>query len=277
MTTPLIGPRAWSASAVSRYLSCPQAFKYQYVDKIPRDTEEMPLHVRAGTVGHAGLEAAFKHRKATRGHGPMDDDETWAAAKKGILASWIAEKMPDPPNDDGQLNRVVGAVGATLESLTVPHDHIVGVEQKIYLTGDGAAVIGFIDLLLRPEPGVVVIRDWKFRSRLPDPHFLAKDVQGALYAAMVRRKYPWARTVFFEHYLPPITDSVRVEITRAQSDEAWASLHVVKEVVQDETEWPTQKGSQCQTCAFRPICPAWESERTERPDADLIATAHAAD
>lgn len=277
MTAALVGPRAWSASAVNRYLSCPLSFRFQYIDKVPRDEEEMPLHVRSGTVGHAGLEAAFKHRKATRGHGPMDDDDTWKAAKQGILRSWVEEKMPDPPNDDGQLNRVLKSVGDTLECLTTPHDHVLGIEQKFFLQGDGASIIGYVDLLLKPEPGVVVVRDWKFRSKKPDPYFLSKDVQGGLYAAMVRRKYPWARTVFFEHYMPPIQDAVRVEIPRAQSDEAWASLHVVKEVVQHETEWPAHKGSQCQTCQFRPICPAWKAERAERPDADLIATAKLAD
>ena len=205
MTRALIGPKAWSASAVSRFIACPRAFAFQYVEKAPR-LDEMPLHVRAGTVGHAGLEAAYRERVSARSHGPMI--EHWDAAKAAIATAWDDEKMPEPHLSEGQWDRVHKAVADTLEDQTQSWEHVAGVEEKFYLRGDGAAVIGFVDLLLRPEEDLAVIRDWKFRSSLPRPEDLALDPQLCLYGEMVRRRHPWAKRVRAEHYMPPIAERI---------------------------------------------------------------------
>ena len=60
------GPRRWSVSAAQVLEQCLFQFRLKYVDRIDAPPRDIPIHWRRGTVVHAGLEAAFKHRKADR-------------------------------------------------------------------------------------------------------------------------------------------------------------------------------------------------------------------
>lgn len=270
MTKAKVGPTLWSVSAVNLFYSCPLAFKYRYIDKVPKGV--MPLHVRAGTVAHAGLEAAFEHRRKTRGTGSMGDEETWGVAKAAIAAEWATEKMPDPPDDEGQWDRIHEMVGNTLDAHTTPWEHIVAAEQKIIVTGDGTRLLAYIDLLLQPERGVAVIRDWKTRSTAATEADLANDRQLRFYAALVRRYFDWVEVTMAEHYYPPITKATTVTIDADSAEAAYWEALSVRDAVQREDEWRPVKGSQCQNCPYREdLCPLWAKAPEPEPTVDVAA------
>lgn len=261
------GPRNWSVSAARLYLSCPQAFKFRYVDWVKVERTEVPIHWRRGTVVHAGLEAAWKHRRATRGHGPMLADDVWEVARKALVAAWEEEAMPAPVASNGMWDDVLLMVEATLRDQTESWEDIVDVEHKLFVR-PGVNIIGYVDLLLNREAGVYRARDWKTRKSKSTPDQLRNDFQGRLYAGMIYRKFPDVELVEFSHYYPPIAEEVVVEIDRDAGEEAISKIRSVRDMVTHESEWKPNKGSACETCAFKSMCPAWS---TENADDELMA------
>lgn len=262
------GPNQWSVSAGRLYESCPQAFYLKYVKNVRPPKTEIPLHWRLGTVCHAGLEAAYKLRKATKGFGPMFTDDIWEAAKAGIQISWLEEQMPEPELSDGMWDRVHAMVEKTLRDQSESWEDIADVEKKLFIRC-GMNVIGFADLLLNRMPGLYRVRDWKSRSTKTHPFVLSKDFQGRLYAGMVYRLFPDADEVEFSHYYPPIAEEVVVPITREQGEEAISRLRAVRDMAHHDTVWEPAKGTQCGSCAFKPYCPAWAQSDEERILAEM--------
>lgn len=254
------GPRNWSVSAARLYLNCPMAFKMKYIDKVKVPHTERPDHWKLGTVCHAGLEAAYKQRKKERAVGPMMTDSTWEAAKAAIASEWESEGLPPHEQSDGMWDRVHLMVQKTLEDQEEAWEDIYAVERKLFVQA-GMNIIGFADLMLQRLPGVVRIRDWKSRSKLPTTDELKKDFQGRLYAGMVYRLDPEVDEIEFSHYMPPVAEEVVVHITREEGEEAISRLRSVRDMVHNEKEWATNKSDECGYCVFKPQCPAWASER----------------
>lgn len=250
------GPRNWSVSAVRLLESCPQAFKFRHIDQIYPPRGDSPLHWRAGSVIHGGLEAAYKHRRRTHGHGPMMTDDVWAAAKEGIKEAWAEEEMPRPEESDGQWDRCHELVENVLVDQSQSWEDIVGVEEELFIR-PGMNIKGSVDLLLLVEPGVYRARDWKSRKKKSTREELAVDLQGCLYGGMIWRKYPDATAVQFSHYYPPLSEEVVVDISREAGEAAISRLRAARDLAHHETEWPPHKSSACKDCVYRPQCPAW--------------------
>lgn len=255
------GPRVWSVSAALSFEECRARFKRQYVDREPRPATEIPLHWRRGTVVHAALEAAWKHRLATRGHGPMWTDENWAVAKEALAESWAKEEMPAPAASDGIWDQVHLDVETTLKAQSTAWEDIVGVEHKFFVRA-GMNIIGFADLLLKPEESTLLIRDWKVRKAASDPADLRRNFQLLLYGAMAKRTMAWVRHVQASHFNPPTGVEVVVDLDDGDIAAAIPRLQAVRDMAAAETEWAPEKGAWCDSCGYRSSCPAWASENT---------------
>lgn len=276
------GPKngVWSVSAAQRLEQCLLAFKLQYVDRVPRPAKEIPLHWRRGTVVHGGLEAAFKQRQLERAVGPMMTDSVWEAAKAGIVKEWKKEEMPHPSDSEGMWDDVHVMVQATLEDHEVDWEQIIGVEKKLFVTV-GMKIIGFVDLMLilrLPHPeteepvDTLVIRDWKTTRTKKTEADLLKNFQGHTYAGMsaLLGLAPPGMPVAFQHYYPPIQESVTVPVTIEQGEAAISRIRSARDVAHHETEWAPEKGSWCGGCAYKPMCPAWAVENEQQELADQI-------
>lgn len=270
------GPRRWSVSAAQVLEQCLFQFRLKYVDRIDAPPRDIPLHWRRGTVVHAGLEAAFKHRKADRkAVGPMMTPEVWEAAKAGIAKSWKEEDMPPPEESEGMWDDVHKMVEDTLDAHECAWEDIVGVEKKLLLNGIGLELIGFIDLLLFAEIDGVrsfIIRDWKTTKTKKTVEELASNFQGHTYAGVLRRLglVPEGMPVYFQHYYPPIQETVEVLVTVEQGEAAITRIRAARDVAHHETEFAPEKGSWCDGCAYRAMCPAWQAENEQQELVDQV-------
>lgn len=269
MTRPLKGPKNWSISAVQLYEQCPAAFKRRHINH-EYETGLMPTFVRRGTVGHAGLEAAWRRRLETRGHGPMWTEENWEAAKAAIEAEWRRQEMPPPEASNGDWDYVHAAVETTLRAESEAWEHIAGVEHQFFLRC-GMNLKGFADLIRRPEPTVVHIRDWKFRKSPTSPEALQNDLQGQTYGEMAFRTLPDVEVVRFSHYNPPIGSEVVVELRRADTKAGLARVRATRDLVQYDKTFATNKGEHCDRCVYKPSCPAWPAEVVTAPTEESVA------
>ena len=254
MTT---GPSTWSVSAALRFEECPLGFKLQYVDRVPRPQREIPLHWRLGTVVHYALEQSWKERKRTHGSGPMWTDEMWDLAKRSIAVAWAKEEMPEPLASDGLWDRAHLAVETTLKDQFTPWEDIVAVEHKFFVRA-GMNIIGFADLLLRPSPTTLLIRDWKVRQQASKPEELQGNFQLLLYGAMAKRTMPWVTEVQASHYNPPTGHETVVTLRDRDIDAAIPRMQAVRDMAA-VSDFAPEKGSWCEGCAYKPQCPAWKA------------------
>lgn len=266
------GPKNWSVSAAQRYEACALAFKYQYVDRIPRPASEVPIHWRKGTVVHAALEAVWRKRLAEKGVGPMWTVDNWEVAKAALAKAWAEEEMPEPGLSEGVWDDTHLAVETTLRAEVESYEHILGVEEKLFIRA-GMNIIGYADLLRRPTLDTIHIRDWKVRKKASLPQDLEKDFQLNLYGAMIRRLHPWVRTIEASHYNPPTAVEVKVTLDPMENEAALHRIQAIRDAVRYEDQWLPDKGTVCESCAYKPICPAWKKSGPEEAmslNADLF-------
>lgn len=253
----MTGPKTWSVSAALRFEECPFGFKLQYVDRVPRPQKEIPLHWRLGTVVHFALEQCWKQRRRVQGHGPMWTPEMWELAKTAIEQSWKKEGMPEPAASDGLWDRAHLAVETTLKNQFTSWEDIVAVEHKFFVRA-GMNIIGFADLLLRINETTLLIRDWKVRQKASLPEELQGNFQLLLYGAMARRTMPWVETVQASHYNPPTGVETTVTLRPSDIDAAIPRIQAVRDMAA-ASDFAPEKGSWCESCAYKPQCPAWKS------------------
>lgn len=256
----MTGPKTWSVSAALSFEECPRRFHQQYVLRIKRPATEIPLHWRLGTVVHFALEQCWLKRRRDMGHGPMWTDEMWELAKTAIAESWKKEKMPEPLASDGLWDRAHLAVETTLKNQFTSWEEIVAVEHKFFVRA-GMNIIGFADLLLKINETTLLIRDWKVRQAASKPEELLGNFQLTLYGAMARRTMPWVKTVQASHYNPPTGHETVVTLKDVDVDAAIPRIQAIRDAAA-ASDFAPEKGSWCDSCAYRSDCPAWAATGT---------------
>lgn len=262
--------RYFSVSAVTRYEVCPQAFKFDYVDRIKRPESTVPEHWRFGSVVHAGFEALYALAKAEGLELPVDDPDVDARLGEAVRAAWSKYEMPE---HGGELDRAIGMVleGTSSHPPLRPED-ILGVEMKLVrVTADGTIVVGYADLITRADPETVRITDHKITSKLASREKLTYDLQGNTYAWMAGEEFPWATRVLFEHHYPPVNERVEVEVDPEGAKDAVSRIEAIAEAVEMDAEFKPRVSEECEYCNHQAICPAWKSVDGQPTALQLVA------
>lgn len=225
------------------------------VRRIPRPPRDVPAHWRVGTAVHAGLEGAYR---AAQSRGTRDDS-MWAfreEAEQAFVDSWRAEELAFT---HGQYDWAMEGLQRTLQALTAPRpEEVLLVEdQLLEVTAEGVIVHGYPDLLLQVDDQTVKVRDWKVSSRPESSESVARSPQLALYAWMVRRRWPDVTRVLVEEYYPPVQRAVGVLSSPSVQAEVLERVEMVAEMVEGDSEWAPNPGERCEWCAFKQHCPVW--------------------
>ena len=171
-----------SASAISKFLECPQKYKFSYIDEI-KEPPSWQMHL--GSFVHEVLEHLYKQPADQRNHETLKE----IAAKMWNESNWPAkiEALPEKLGSLGDFKRSAFEAMTNLWALEDPSavelDHI---ELKITTSIDGVQMLGFVDRIASDPDGSVVISDYK-TGKIPDPRFNSDDqkwFQLLLYAAM---------------------------------------------------------------------------------------------
>ena len=171
-----------SASAISKFLECPQKYKFSYIDEI---REPPSWQMLLGSFVHEVLEHLYKQPAVMRNHETLKE----LAAKVWTENIWPAkiDALPEKLGSLGDFKRSAFEAMTNLWALEEPSavelDHI---ELKITTSIDGVQMLGFVDRIASDPDGSVVISDYK-TGKIPDPRFNSDDqkwFQLLLYAAM---------------------------------------------------------------------------------------------
>lgn len=248
-------PTSLSPSRVEAFTSCPLAFRFSSIEKLP---EPPTVHTAKGTLVHRALELLFTRPAAER-----DRD---LAHQSLDLA--IAEMRDDPEfslldlDADAQTAFFADAADLVdrylaLEDPTAVRD--IGLELRLEAQVGDLTLRGIIDRLELDAEGELVVTDYK-TGRAPSPGFEHKRLGGVhfysfLCEAVLGRRPSAIRLMYLRSgqviEAVPSAQSVRFLTTRTQA--VWKA---VARACQTDDFRP-RPGALCSFCTFKPWCPAF--------------------
>lgn len=168
----------WSFSSVNTYNTCPQAFRFGYLDALPKVNNAFSDW---GTFMHSIMESYF-----------LGELEFFELSQIYVDGYEDNVKCRFPPNKFCDLGERYYAAGKDyLDKFDGLFEgcKILGVEHKVKLDIDGRPFVGVIDLLIEAPDGIIVA-DHKSKSSFKSKREQAEYArQLYLYALYVKEKY----------------------------------------------------------------------------------------
>jgi putative RecB family exonuclease len=270
MALPL--PRSLSPSKVSKFTSCPLAFRYAHIDRYP---EPPSVPMVKGTLVHAALEGlVWNHPPGRRS---LD------AALGELSQAW--DTLRDDPSSEYAALELTddGAAAFIDDARKLVHNYFaledpnqvrsVGVELGLEADIGGVRVRGIIDRLDLTEDGRLVVIDYK-TGRAPGEGFERGKLVGVqVYALLCEQVLGVAPSeVRLLHLREPVSIvAVPTEQSiRGQRQRAGAIWKAIDRACAAEDFRPRPSGL-CGHCHFRSMCPAVGGEVPTRAPVALAS------
>ncbi|MEO7397513.1 MAG: PD-(D/E)XK nuclease family protein [Ilumatobacteraceae bacterium] len=268
-------PTSLSPSRVESFLSCPMAFRFSSIDKLP---EPPSSHMTKGSLVHRALELLFMLPAGQR---------TAEAALRSLDAA-SEEYRIDPDFTDLHLDEAQSSaffaeaadlVRAYLQMEDPNSVREIGLELRLEAAVGDLTLRGVIDRLELDVDGELVVTDYKTgrapginyeQSRLAGVHFYSFLCEALFGRRPARIRLMYLKTgVVIE--TTPSAQSVRYVTTRTQ-----AVLKAVEKACTTGTFQP-RPSMLCASCSFKQWCPAFggDPERAliEAPRSFSVAAA----
>jgi putative RecB family exonuclease len=273
---------ALSPSRLEAWDRCPQAYRFEYVDRLPRSqADEYPLLL--GLTSHALLEAYVREALA-RGQPP-------GAEALGGLARTLHSRGAVPAASASLYREAAVLLTPWLGRSTLALDRVAGVEMALAMSWDGRAaewrdpavgIRGRLDLLV-VENRAATIQDWKSGWVAESAERLETAWAPGLYAGLLWAAAPRLEAISVEYHYLRTGQVSRVRVTRDMAAEtvAWArtSAVVIGEALargRDAADaFPPRPGKACSTCPWVNRCPAGQAALEATGDDALCDEAEA--
>lgn len=168
-----------SVSQVLAYLSCPEQYKYRYVE---RARAPASLAAARGRAVHRAVEANYRHKlRAGQDLPPEEVEREAAAAFDAEAARAVRAEGEDPAVFREQAVALAALYRREVAPGVVPA--LVEARVEVPLEGAECTLVGFVDLV---DAGGV-IRDTKTASRAPAPGEASRSLQLTAYALAYRK------------------------------------------------------------------------------------------
>ena len=251
--TPVQIPKSISPSSISQFQSCPLAFRFSYVDKLPQ--EPSPAASK-GTLVHRALE-----------HLMMRAPEYRSIANALVdLATARSELAADP--DFTGLNLTEDEWGIFYEEAErLVHKYFeledpssirpIGLELRLQANIGSATVRGVIDRLELNDDDELIISDYK-TGKAPGPRYQDQRLAGVnLYALMVQEtlgKRPVKVQLLYLADPVAIVATTSDQQTRGVANKTQAVWDAIGDAC-TKVDFRTKPGPLCNWCSFKPFCP----------------------
>jgi putative RecB family exonuclease len=255
MQMPLPLPRSLSPSKVTSFCSCPLAFKFSVIDRIPEPSS--PAMVK-GTLVHRALERLFWH------HDQGGRSESVALTELDV--AW-EEIQSDPefvslclsePEAKDFLDDASELVSRYFELENPDAVRTVGVELMLETDLNGMLLRGIIDRLDVDDSGEFVVVDYK-TGRAPSEarehgRLGAVHTYALLCEQVLGRRPSLVRLLYLRDRLA-IEAVPSAQSTRGTGIRATAVWTAIERACGSEDFRPNPSGL-CRFCSFRHLCPA---------------------
>ncbi|HVB06393.1 MAG TPA: PD-(D/E)XK nuclease family protein [Acidimicrobiales bacterium] len=246
-------PSTLTPSKLGRFVSCPLAFRYSYIEHLP---EPPSIYQLRGTLLHRALQLLFEERSSER---TMVAASSALARATGELGEEI-EGLELGATDLAAFHREAGVLLEHYFALEDPTGvQPVGLELDLRANFEGIELRGIIDRLDRLADGRFVVVDYK-TGRSPRPEQSRSRLVGVQFYAFlceqtlgirpseVRLMYLKDQVVVVES---PTDQSMRGLTQRARA--VWTAI----ERACTADDFRPNPSPLCNYCAFQDFCPAY--------------------
>jgi len=263
-------PTSLSPSRVEKFLSCPLAFRFATIDKLP---EHPSIHTTRGSLVHRALELAYARPAHERTPPAFDDALAVAVAEFRTLPD-VVDLGLSPEQQatlEDECRRLVERA-RTMEDPTAVQ--AIGIELRLAAAVRGIELRGVIDRLDRRDDGELVVVDYK-TGRPPSTSWELRSLSGVQFYAFLCEQVLGRRPALVRlMYLStgevlearPSAQSTRFVMTRAS-----AVLQAV-EVAARTDDFRPRPSAVCASCSFQRWCPAFGGD----PDRAVVEATAAA-
>jgi putative RecB family exonuclease len=257
---------ALSPSRLEVWDRCPRAYRFEYVDRLPRSqADEYPLLL--GLTSHALLEAYVREALARR--------QPPGAEALGALARALHSRDAVPAASASLYREAAALLTPWLGRSTLALDRVAGVEMALAMTWDGRAaewrdpavgIRGRLDLLV-VENRAATIQDWKSGWVAESEETLETAWAPGLYAGLLWAAAPRLEAISVEYHYLRTGQISRVRVSRDMAAEtlAWARTTATMigesstRAASDPDAFPPRPGRACTTCPWVNRCPAGQA------------------
>lgn len=248
-------PTSLSPSRVQSFLSCPMAFRFSSIEKIP---EPPAVHTTRGSLVHRALELLFMYEQHSR---------TTEAAVASLQVA-ISEYRRDPefiglaltePQAEVFFAEALALVHAYLDMEDPTAIREIGLELRLEAAVDTLTLRGVIDRLELDADGELIVTDYK-TGRAPSANYQQSAFSGVHFYSLLCQEVLGRRPVKIRlMYLKsgeiieatPSEQSVRAVRTRTAA--VWKA---VEKACLTNNFQPRTSGL-CGSCSFKQWCPAF--------------------
>lgn len=252
--SPWVPPTSLSPSRVESFLSCPLAFRFSSIERLP---DPPSVATTRGSLVHRALELLFLNPPAER----------TATALDHAVEVAIAEYREHP--DFTLLGLDAAATAAfdaecrdlatgylTMEDPTAVRD--IGLELRLEAPVGALTLRGIIDRLELDGDGELVVTDYK-TGRVPSEFFEAKSLGGVhIYALlcqqMLGRRPAKVQLLYLSK--PEAIIATPTEQTCRGVERRTSALWTAIEGACEREDFRAKPSRLCDFCSFKPYCPA---------------------
>ena len=248
-------PTSLSPSRVEAFLSCPMAFRFASIEKLP---EPPSPHATKGSLVHRALELLFMHPNAQRTPATAEVSLAQAIDEYRVDPDFTMLELP-PAEAQAFFDDAASLVRGyfAMEDPTAVRD--IGLELRLEAQVGPLALRGIIDRLELDADGQLIVTDYK-TGRTPGPKYEQDRLAGVHFYSFLCQEVLGQRPVSVRlMYLrggqvitaSPSAQSVKFLTTRTTA--VWKAVEKACET----NDFRPKEGPLCTSCAFQPWCPAF--------------------
>lgn len=260
-------PTSLSPSRVESFLSCPLAFRFSSIEKLP---DAPSVAATRGSLVHRALELLFLNPAEQRNAEALDDAVETAIAEYRDLPEFtmLGLEGDDAARFDDDCRRLAGNY---LEMEDPTRVREIGLELRLEAPVGDLTLRGIIDRLELDADGELVVTDYK-TGRAPSPNWERKSLSGLNFYAFLCEslfgKRPAAIRLMYLSSKETITATPSEQSTKFLTTRTTAVWKAVSTACERDDFRPRQ-GPLCNYCSYQQWCPEFggqpELARVEAP------------
>ena len=248
-------PTSLSPSRVESFLSCPLAFRFSSIEKLP---DPPSVATTRGSLVHRALELLFQLPPAERSAGALDRCTDTALAEYRELDDYTLLGLDGDQSSAFEREcRELCANYLRLEDPTAVRE--IGLELKLEAPVGDLTLRGIIDRLELDANGELVVTDYK-TGRAPSPNWERKSLSGVhfysfLCESVFGRRPSAIRLMYLKSgeiiTATPTEQSTRFMTTRTSA--VWKAVATACE----RDDFRPRTSALCNWCAYQQWCPEY--------------------
>jgi putative RecB family exonuclease len=250
---PWVAPTSLSPSRVESFLSCPLAFRFSSIEKLP----DLPsVATTRGSLVHRALELLFLEPAAQRTAQALDRSVATAIAEYRTHPDFTLLDLDDDQTavfDDEC--RQLAANYLAMEDPTTIRD--IGLELRLEAAVGDLTLRGIIDRLELDDDGQLVVTDYK-TGRAPSPNWERKSLSGLNFYAFLCEsifgKRPSAIRLMYLKSGETITATPTAQSTKFLTTRTSAVYKAVTSAC-ERNDFRPRQSALCNYCSYQQWCP----------------------